>query len=163
MHIISDNIGAWLAATVVALMTVFSDKLLERIRFKLNRADLRTKYFEELAMDLSSYIFFAELFCERHQRKWANDPDDMGAIGGEVNEAVTILRKKEYVYRSWIRKYWDEARLKQFAEVMGAVKSVEDALHAFNDGGGEEEKTTVLARKLGELRTKAERWISQIT
>ena len=56
MHIITDNLVAWLAATIVALLTVFSDKILERIRFSLNRADLRVKYFEELAVDLSTYV-----------------------------------------------------------------------------------------------------------
>src|SRR5271166_5155885 len=110
-NIFRDNIGAWLAATVVALMTVFSDKLLERIRFRVNRANLRAKYFEELAMDLSSYIFFAEIFCERYQKGWADDPADMGAIRDEVNGAVTTLRKKEFVYRSWVHRYWGDAML----------------------------------------------------
>jgi hypothetical protein len=47
MGIVSENVGAWLGATLVALLTVFSDKIIGRIRFRLNRADLRAKYFEE--------------------------------------------------------------------------------------------------------------------
>jgi hypothetical protein len=35
----------------------FSDKILGRIRFSPNRADLRIKYFEELALDLSTYMY----------------------------------------------------------------------------------------------------------
>jgi len=57
MNIIRDKIGVWLATIIIALLTVFSDKILERIRFRLNIADLRTKYFEELAVNLSTYLF----------------------------------------------------------------------------------------------------------
>jgi len=122
--IFRDNVGAWLAAALVALLTVFSDKLLERIRFRLNRADLRAKYFEELAVDLSTHIFFAEIFCERYQKGWAGDAEDMASLGGEVNGAVTTLRKKEFVYRSWVHRYWGDKTVAQFAEVMAAVKAV---------------------------------------
>jgi hypothetical protein len=160
-NIFRDNIGAWLAATIVALMTVFSDKLLERIRFRLNRADLRAKYFEELAVDLSTYIFFAELFCERYQKGWTNDPDDLASIGEEVNEAVTTLRKKEFVYRSWVHRYWGDKTVAQFTEVMAAVKAVDDALHAFNDEGEEDRKTVALAKELDKLRAAATRWMVQ--
>jgi DNA-binding Lrp family transcriptional regulator len=58
MDIISNNVGTWLAAVTVALLTIFSDKILGRIRFSLNRADLRVKYFEQLATDLSTYVFW---------------------------------------------------------------------------------------------------------
>lgn len=162
-NIFSNNVGAWLAATLVALLTAFSDKLLERIRFRLNRADLRAKYFEELAVDLSTYIFFAEIFCERYQKGWANDPEDLASIGGEVNGAVTTLRKKEFVYRSWVHRYWGHDTVAQFTEVMAAVKAVDDALHVFNDEGEEDKKTMALAKELERLRAKAQEWMVQIS
>jgi len=121
-NIIANNVGLWLAATIVALLTIFSDKILERIRFRLNRADLRTKYFEEQAVSLSAYLFYSEIFHERYQKGWADDPEDLAAIGGAINGAVTKLRKKEYVYRAWVRKYWGPAALEQFAQVLAAVK-----------------------------------------
>src|SRR5262249_19252430 len=146
-NIIAHNVGAWLAATVVALLTVFSDKILERIRFRLNRADLRTKYFEQLAKDLSTYLFYSELFHERYQKGWADDPEDLDRIGGAINGAITTLRENEYIYRAWVRKYWGEAKLEQFAEVMTALKSADDAIHAFNDRGNEKEKTAELGKR----------------
>jgi hypothetical protein len=161
VNIITKNVGAWLAATIVAFLTIFSDKILERIRFRLNRADLRTKYFEELAIDLSTYLFYSELFHERHQRGWADDPEDMDAIGGAINGAVTTLRKKEYVYRAWVRKYWGSVKMEQFAQVMAAVKSTDDAIHAFNDPGNEKEKTDELRERLETLRTRVDEWLSQ--
>ena len=35
MNIIGDKLGVWLATIIVALLTIFSDKILERIRFAL--------------------------------------------------------------------------------------------------------------------------------
>ena len=105
MNIISDNLAAWLAATLVALLTVFSDRILERIRFGLNRADLRVKYFEDLATDLSTYVFWVEVFHERYQKKWTDDPEDLAGIVGRLNTAMVTLRTKEYVYRSWVRPF----------------------------------------------------------
>ncbi len=161
MDIIGHNVGLWVATTIVALLTVFSDKILERIRFRLNRADLRTKYFEQLAIDLSTYLFFSELYHERYQKGWANDRDDLDRIGGEINGAIQTLRKKEYVYRAWVRKYWGSRALEQFAQVMAAVKSADDAAHAFNDPGSEKEKTDELGKRLDTLRARVDQWLSQ--
>ena len=159
MNIIGDKLGVWLATIVVALLTIFSDKILERIRFRLNVADLRTKYFEELAVNLSTYLFWSEIYHERHQKRWADNPDDMAAIGGNINAAVTTLTTKEYVYRAWVRRYWGSAAVKPFDEVITAVKSVDDAIHAFNDAGKEEEKTIELGKRLDTLRVKIDQWL----
>jgi len=159
MNIVRDKIGVWLATIMVALLTIFSDKILERIRFRVNIADLRTKYFEELAVNLSTYLFYAELYHERYQKGWANDPEDMAGIGGEINRAVTTLTIKEYVYRAWVKKYWGSDAVKPFNEVMTAVKSVDDAIHAFNDPGKEKEKTTELGKRLGILRAEIDQWL----
>ncbi len=161
MQIISDNIVAWLAATIIAFLTIFSDKILERIRFSLNRADLRVKYFEELAMDLSSYVFWVEVFHERYQRGWTNDPDDLAGVAGELNVAMTTLRKKEYDYRSWVRKYWGSDAAVQFVNLMNTVKAVDVATHAFNDPGKEDQKTTALGKELDALRSSVELWMSR--
>lgn len=159
MNIIRDKLGVWLATIVVALLTIFSDKILGHIRFRLNVADLRTKYFEELAVNLSTYLFWSEIYHERYQKHWADNPDDMDEIRGNINAAVTTITTKEYVYRAWVRRYWDPAAAKQFDEVITAVKSVDDAIHAFNDLGKEEEKTIELGKRLDTLRAKIDQWL----
>ena len=83
----------------------------------------------------------------------------MDAIGGEINRAVTTLTTKEYVYRAWVKKYWGSDAVKPFNEVMAAVKSVDDAIHAFNDPGKEKEKTTELEKRLGILRAEIDQWL----
>jgi hypothetical protein len=113
-----------------------------------------------LALDLSAYLFYAELFHERHSRGWTKNPDDLGAIGGEVNRAVVTLRKKEYVYRSWAKRYWGREPETELVEVLAAVKASDDAVHLFNDGA-HEEKIVLLGQRLVELRGKVERWLMQ--
>lgn len=161
MNIITDNLGAWLGATIVAFLTIFSDVILERIRTRLNRANLRAKYFEELAIDLSTYLFYAEIFEERYRRGWTRDQADLVAVAGAINGAITTLRKKEYVYRSWATKYWGTTAAHQLVGVLNAVKSVDDAAHAFNDTGDQEKKLSILEDRLDEARTKVETWLSQ--
>src|SRR5437870_793358 len=106
MNFVTDHIGTWLITSIVTLLTIFSDKIIERIRLAINKADLRVKYFEELAIDLSTYIFWAEVYLERFENEWTDDNDDLEALAGELNVAMTTLRKKEYVYKSWVNKYW---------------------------------------------------------
>jgi hypothetical protein len=161
MNLVADKIEVWMSAALVGLLTIFSDRILGRIRLRLNRADLRTKYFEELAVDLSAYLFYAEMFHERYRRGWTDDPNDLDAVGSEVNEAVTTLRKKEYVYRFWAKKYWGREPAIALVEVLEAVKTTDDAIHLFNDDGNQEEKIVLLGQRLAELRTKVERWLSQ--
>ena len=160
MHIINDNVGAWLAATIVALLTIFSDKILGRIRLRVNRADLRVKYFEKLAVDLSTYVFWAEVFLGRFQFGWL-DPDDIGAIGGELNGAMITVRRREYLYRSWVLKYWGEDAAKELIQLMSSVKSVDLATHAFNDRGDENDKAIALGKELDLLRTRVDSWLSK--
>ena len=91
----------------------------------------------------------------------ADDPEDLERIGGAINGAITTLRENEYIYRAWVRKYWGEAKVEQFAEVMSTLKSVDDAIHAFNDRGNEEEKTAELGKRLGKLRAYVDSWLSK--
>src|SRR5258705_9918565 len=125
MDIISNNVGTWAAGLMVTLLTIFSDKILGRIRFSLNRANVRVKYFEQLATDLSTYVFWVEVYCERFQRGWTDDLQDLEQIAGELNTAMTNLRKKEYVYLSWVHKYWGKKAAARFSDVMASVKSVD--------------------------------------
>ena len=161
MDIISNNVGTWLAAVIVALLTIFSDKILGRIRFSLNRADLRVKYFEQLATDLSTYVFWVEVYHERFQRHWTDDLEDLEQIAGELNTAMTNLRKNEYVYLSWVHKYWGKNAAARFSDVMVSVKSVDIHTHAFNDPGKRKEKVAALGNQLEAMRQKVTQWLSK--
>ena len=53
--------ATWLVAFLISILGLFSGKLTESIKFGLNRADLRTNQYDELATEISQYIFSAEL------------------------------------------------------------------------------------------------------
>jgi len=159
MSVIYDHLGTWLATTVVAFLTIFSDKIAERIRFSLNRADLRVKYFEKMAVDLSTYLFWVEMLLERYEKDWDEDIDDFNEIVSEYNIALTTLRSMEFVYRSWIKKYWKEDAVIQFGEVINALKVVDNATHAFNDEGEKDSKVKILEEELKILQEKVDLWL----
>jgi hypothetical protein len=161
VNLIVDHIGTWLALTFVGLLTVFSDKILGRIRFALNRADLRSAYYEELAANLSAFVFYADLFHVRMIRGESGF-DDLPDIAGDVNEAYVTLKTKEYVYRSWVRRYWNKDGIAKFELVMQAAKNVYEAIIEFNEKGKEKQKTAALGKHLAELRLSVDKWLSEL-
>ena len=105
MNLIVGHLQTWFALFLVAILTVFSDKIVGRIRFALNRADLRSKYYEQLALGLSTFVFYSDLFYLRQVRLESHF-EDLDAIRGQVNESFVTLKTNEYIYRSWVRRYW---------------------------------------------------------
>jgi hypothetical protein len=161
MELFTDHIGTWLTTSIIALITIFSDKIIERIRLAINKADLRIKYYEELAIDLSSYIFWSEVYLERFENEWTEDIDDLEKIAGELNTAMTTLRKKEFVYKSWVNKYWKRKQKGKFADIFISIKNLDLASHAFNAAGDELEKAKKYRSELELLQNKVNFWLSE--
>jgi hypothetical protein len=122
----------WLVGFIIALLTVFSSKITEDIRLALNRADLASKYYEELASDLSEYRFQAELTVEFIERGWTK-AEALKTLVSDYNEAITKLRKKEWVYQSWMRRYWGAQQVDAFVQCMDAVRAFDRDVHDLND------------------------------
>jgi hypothetical protein len=160
MNLIFEHVETWLILAFVGLLTALSDKIVGRVRFALNRADLRSKYYEELARDLSAFVFYADLFHVRHIRG-ESDFADLPAICDDVNEAFVTLKTKEYVYRSWITRYWSQKRVKGFESVMQATTAVYEAIIEFNEKGNEHRKTEALGRYLIVLKSSVDQWLSK--
>jgi hypothetical protein len=161
MNLIVEHLEAWLILSLVGLLTVFSDKIVGRVRFALNRADLRSKYYEALALDLSTFVFYSDLFHVRYIRGESHFKD-VDAIRGEVNGSFVTLKTKEYVYRSWVRRYWSDNRVKRFESVMLSATNVYDAIIEFNEKGKEAKKTETLGRCLEDLKLNVNRWLSDL-
>jgi hypothetical protein len=161
MNIITEHLVAWLITVFITILTVFSDKIIERIRFGINKADLRIKYFEELATDLSRYIFWTDVYLERFEKNWTDDKDDLAGIAGELNTAMVTLREKEYVYKSWVTKYWTKAQQDAFFDIFDSVIKVDIATHLYNDPGSEKEKNKKLRDELELLQFKASNWLNK--
>jgi hypothetical protein len=148
MHFIYENLGIWVATTIVALLTIFSDKILGRIRFSLNKADSRAKYFEEMAERLSTFVYWAELFYEGFATNRYENEEYYAGLSGSIDVAVTELLTREYVYRSWMKSYWSKEQFTKYNKVITAVKKVEAERHLLLD------KMTVVNLKSDEVRRK---------
>jgi len=123
--------GTWLVAFIIAILGLFSSRIIESIRVALNRADLRIKQYEELASDISQYIFVAEYNTEMIENNWTSRQTIIDMVK-EYNESITSLRKKEFIYLSWIQKYWSKKEILQYEAFMNSVKDFDSALHLLN-------------------------------
>lgn len=122
----------WLVAFVIGLLGLFSAQITESIKFALNRADLRTKQHEELTTEVSAYIFSADLLVEYIENGWTTK-FAMTDLLTDYNKSITLLRKKEFVYAAWIKKYWGKEQLFRFDAFMESVATFDRALHSLND------------------------------
>jgi hypothetical protein len=68
------------------------------------------------------------------------------------NDAVTSLRRNEYVYLASIQRYWDKLTTEQYETFFADVRSVDRAFHAFNDEFGAVDEGT--KQKVDPAKTK---------
>jgi hypothetical protein len=132
-HSFADQAGNWFIGVVLALLGVFSGRLAESIKFALNRADLRTKYYEELATNISHFVFMIDrLVRVSYGSSWASD-DDKSAIANEYNETMNEICRKEYVYLMWLNRYWPKKEIDIFRLTMQKIKAVDTVLINLNE------------------------------
>ncbi len=123
---------AWFIGFMIAILTVFSNNIVENIKFSVNKANQRIKFYEELSSDLSEYIFIAEINIEFLEKGWTTEPS-LSLNIREYNDSVTKLRKKEYVYLSWLKHFWKDKEVKLFSEIFQEIKSFDSVIHSLND------------------------------
>jgi hypothetical protein len=140
MHFLNsfaNQAGTWLIGAVLAMLGLFSARILERIKFALNRADLRVKYYEEMATEMSHFVFVIDrLIRVYYGSNWATE-EDKGAIANEYNEVMNAISRKEYVYLSWLHRYWGQRAADAFAECMQKVRGVDLILIRLNEASDE--------------------------
>ena len=133
----ASQASTWFVGFLLAVLGVFSGRIVETIKFSLNRADLRAKYYEEMAIDVSHFVFIIDrLIRVYYQGTWASD-ESKSAIASEYDEVTNTLRRKEYVYRSWLSRYWGKSKAQAFDLVMGGVTAVDAELIRLNESGVE--------------------------
>jgi hypothetical protein len=133
-----DRGAAWFIGVVFLFLGLISSRLAEKVKFALNRADLRTKNYEELAIELSHFVFVIDRIIKVEiEGTWAQKSGESGEIFGAINaeydETMNTICRKEYVYRSWLQRYWNKEKLAAFEEVMTAIRGVDDALIGWNE------------------------------
>jgi hypothetical protein len=80
---------------VFALFAIFSDKLVERAKFAVNRADMREAKYATFASELSVYIFDCELLQEALEHGWTTAAN-LTPLITEYNASITELRKNQF-------------------------------------------------------------------
>lgn len=135
--------ATWLVAFLIGILGLFAGQITESVKFALNRADLRTKQYEDLATEVSAYIFSAEVTTDFIDNGWTTKTA-MTDLVKEYNTSITSLCKKEFVYKAWVKKYWGAEQLSKFDAFMKSVAEFDKALHSLND---EFEKVNIIGNQ----------------
>jgi hypothetical protein len=128
-----EHAGTWFVGLVLAVLGVFSDRIVGRLRFALNRADLRAKCYEEMAESISHFVFLIDRMVNVYYGStWVTDKGK-SAIASEYDAITNEIMRKEYVYQSWMKRYWGKETNDAFRSTMAIVKHVDAVLRELND------------------------------
>jgi hypothetical protein len=159
---LADQAGTWFVGFVLALLGLFSARIVEAVKFALNRADLRTKYYEELAIDLSNFVFVVDRLTKVYYGStWASD-EDKSAIAAEYNLAMSGICRKEYVYLSWLKRYWSQRGASAFIAIMAKIRAVDAVLIRLNEESTKDAAIKDLELAFSDLQESARELLSTI-
>jgi hypothetical protein len=128
---LKEHFTTVLVTTFLALLTFFSDVIVEKVKLGINRANLRTTHYESMASSISSYVYASENVTEFYANGWT-DKSSLHAIVPDFNTAIVALRKNEYVYFGLLNRYWDKEDINRFRSVMETVKKIDFHIHLMN-------------------------------
>jgi hypothetical protein len=128
----TQQLGLFLIVALIGILTVFSDNLAARIKFALNRTNLREDRYAALSSQLSGYIFDCELVEEDLTKGWTT-MNDLTPIINDYNKDLTDLRRNEYADRALIARYWDDERRAEFVALMDEIRTIDSTFHSLND------------------------------
>ena len=126
-----ENTISWGVPTTGALLALFFTPLLERIKVLLNRAEARSTEFEKMASDLSNLIYVMQLIHDYYKEGLTEDYQ-IDPISEKYNEAIYQVRKNEFVYLRWARKYWKQTQLPQFKRTFQLIREIDGDRNRFN-------------------------------
>jgi len=132
LNLFGNQLATWFVGVIIALLGVFSSKLVECAKFALNKAELRSKNYEEFSTDLSEFVFAAELNKEFLEKNWTTR-DTLVDLATTYNNSITKLRKKDYVYLSWIKRYWGSDSATLYLQTFDTIREYDQAIHSLND------------------------------
>jgi hypothetical protein len=131
----ADQAATWFVGAVLALLGLFSSRILEKVKFALNRADLRVKYYEEMATEISRFVFIVDRLARVYYGSRWISPEGKADIAGEYDQLINEISGREYVYLSWLQRYWGQSRATAFAQCMEKIRAVDLVLIRLNDAG----------------------------
>ena len=118
----------WMIGFFIAVLSVFSAEITDSIKSSLNNADLKSKYYEDISFEVSDYIFTSEISFDFIYQGLTHK-ETLESHLSEYNDSITLLRKKEYVYRAWIKGSWGEKQINSFESFISSLKKYDQFLH----------------------------------
>ncbi|MFO0951481.1 MAG: hypothetical protein U0835_10085 [Isosphaeraceae bacterium] len=149
-----DNARGFLATLLVGILAALSGQIIENVKFRLNRADLRIERYQSLASELSAFAFSVELTQEFLEHNWTS-LSTLKWLIPEYNNAITSLRKNEFVYRQWLSHYWGKQQVDAFNRIIDTAKKIDRTVHGLNDELEKVENDNACHPKVDESRARA--------
>lgn len=160
---LTDQTATWFVGVVIACLGAFSSRIVESIKFALNKADLRAKYYEELAVDLSSVLHAVDRLNKVYYgSSWLSD-EQKGAVAEAYDESMNKIRRYEFVYLSWLQRFWNKKTLSAFHEVMAQLSTIDNILIGLNEADAFDKHLEPLEAAVEELRTRMSAFLLKIS
>ena len=121
-------IATALVTFIVAVVTVPTEYIVGRLRFYVNRADLREDRYPKVATELSTYVFEAQNFQEYFRDNITNQETLKSEIG-DYNRAISLVRADQYANRAMLLRYWGNSAARKYDNVMARVYAVDAIAH----------------------------------
>ena len=118
-------------ATMVGILTVFSDAIIENFKMAVSRVDKRIEIFETFSKDLSAYLFHAEVLHDGFSNKWIMK-SGLTPIVKSYNIAIVKLRSNEYVNIGQIRAYWGVKYQANLISIYSKIKEFDKKVRDLN-------------------------------
>ena len=121
-----ENIISWILPAAGAFAVVVFSPLLERIKVRVDRANARSSEFERLAGDLSDLIYSMQLIHDYYDQE-LTEPEQIDPISARYNDAIYQVRRNEFVYMYWAKKYWKAEQLPLFVRAMAQIRDIDNS------------------------------------
>src|SRR6266853_5224890 len=93
---------------------------------------------------------------------WVRD-EDKSSIAGEYNEVMNKISRKEYVYRSWLQRFWNKDMADAFILTMEKIRTVDRVLIRLNEGGDQKSDLEALHAAFRDLQAAADHLLAATT
>jgi hypothetical protein len=134
----ADNASAFtklmavIIASLVAIATATSDKIVAKAKDAMNRADSRRAKYDSITEGLSGYIFETENLLDI----LASGKADKDAVKGPIdayNDAYTTARKNEYSNVAIVKRMWGADTGQKYRDTLTAIATFDGSnIHPFN-------------------------------
>ena len=139
---IKNQTFLWVAGIITAIFSVFSQYIADSIKTGLDKATVRTQYFNSITNDLSSYNYSAESVYDAYHEYNQNNGIGINfikSLADEYNKNVTTVMSKEFLYEVQVQKNWGKKFLfintdkeGKLIELYSSIKKLDSDVHSLN-------------------------------